>query len=126
MGKTAILLPEEYKEKAIANKISIQTVYQRLKRGWDLERAVTEPPKTPQHLSKLSRDEGMIRSGNRPKGSKTYGFVYYKDREKQLDQAIAESGLSVSDFMSKIVDDYLEKRESNGQRKRKEGKAKNG
>ena len=124
MGKTAILLPDKYKEKALENGISIQTVYQRIKRGWDLDRAVTQKPKTPPHLSK-GRDEGMIKAGDRPKGSKTYGFVYYKDREEKLDQAIAESGLSISDFMSNIVDEYLDKIESHGQGKRKKGQGKN-
>ncbi len=39
MGKVAKILPEEYKQKAIENHISIQTVYKRLRTGWDLERA---------------------------------------------------------------------------------------
>ena len=108
MGKVAHKLPDEYKEKALANNLSIQTVYARIKRGWDLERAVTEKPKNiPPHLLTHERVEGMIQAGERPKSSYRRGFFFYKDSEELLDRAITSSGLTQSDFYCHAIEQYL-------------------
>ena len=108
MGKTAIKLPDEYKERAIANGLSIQTVYARIKRGWDLEKAVTEPPKkTAPHVLQSARLEGMIQSGSRPKSHLSRAFNFYQDSEELLDRAIASSGMIKSDFYCHAIEQYL-------------------
>ena len=106
MGKVAKKLPEEYKEKAIANGISLQTVYQRLQRGWELEKAVT----TVSHRKNLYRSEdGTIISGDRPKTTKTYAFCAYQDNQELLEKAIEQSGKSQSVFFADIIDSWLKR-----------------
>lgn len=106
MGKVAKKLPEEYKQKAIANNISLQTVYQRLQRGWDLEKAVTKVS----HRKDLKRSEdGTIISGDRPKTTKSYAFCAYQDNQELLEKAIEKSGKSQSVFLADIVDTWLKR-----------------
>ena len=109
MSAYGVKLPEEYKQKAIANNLSLQTVYGRINRGWDLEKAVTTPPKLKTAAYYNQRDsEGNIKSGKRPKG-KNRTFTAYADMDQLLDDAIADSGLSSSDFLAIAVEDYLTK-----------------
>jgi hypothetical protein len=108
MGKVGKKLPEEYKLKAIENGISIQTVYGRLQRGWDLEKAVTKKStKIPLLTRKNSRTEtGEYKASKRPKG-RNIGVTIYKDLEPLLNQAIEESGKTKSEFIGDIVEEYL-------------------
>ena len=112
MGKVGYKLPKAYKEKAIENGISLQTVYCRLERGWDLERAVTEDPRknrTPIAAAIDSRDEeGNLKSVGRPKG-KLISFTPYRDMEDRLKKAIEESGESRSVFLADAIEQYLDK-----------------
>jgi hypothetical protein len=112
MGKVGYKLPEEYKQKAIANGISLQTVYARIDRGWDIERAVTEDPRknrTPIAAAIDSRDsEGNLKSVGRAKG-KLISFTPYRDMEDKLQKAIKESGQSRSVFLANAIEEYLEK-----------------
>ena len=109
MGKVAKLLPEEYKQKAIDNGIPLQTVYKRLQRNWELERAVTEKSKT-QYINQSHRSsEGELMPGDKPKGNKVYSFTPYIDSENLLDEAIAKSGKSKSVFLADMVEEYLKK-----------------
>jgi hypothetical protein len=112
MGKVGYKLPKPYKEKAIDNGISLQTVYCRLERGWDLERAVTEDPRknrTPIAAAIDSRDEeGNLKSVGRPKG-KLISFTPYRDMEDILNQAIEESGKSRSVFIADAMEEYIGK-----------------
>lgn len=107
MSAYGVILPEEYKQKAIANQLSLQTVYARIKRGWELEEAVNTPPKikTAAHFNKRDK-EGNILSGQRPKG-KHRNFTAYADMDKLLNDAIVDSGLSQSDFLAMAVEEYL-------------------
>ena len=102
MGKVAKLLPEEYKLKAIANNIPIQTVYWRIENNWDLEKAVTKQPRK----IKRNRDkEGQIIS-DRPK-SHIYTFNFYDDKKELLEKAIEESGKTKSEFIADAMEKYL-------------------
>jgi hypothetical protein len=104
--KHGVVLPDEYRELAIANGISIKTVYARIKRGWEVNKAVTVLPTkiTSAHTNK--REEGWIVSGNRAKGS-PITFTMYKDSEDLFNEAVNESGLSRSDFVANAVEQYL-------------------
>lgn len=112
MGKVGYKLPKKYKEKAIENGISLQTVYCRLERGWDLDRAVSEDPRknrTPIAAAIDSRDEeGNLKSVGRPKG-KIISFTPYRDMEDRLKKAIEESGQSRSVFIADAIEEYLDK-----------------
>jgi hypothetical protein len=104
MGKVGKLLPEEYKQKAIENNIPIPTVYGRLERNWDLERAVTELPK---NIVKVVREPtGEIKASNRPKGD-VFSVTLYKDLEPLFNQALEESGQSRSVFVADAIEQYL-------------------
>jgi hypothetical protein len=103
MGKVAKLLPEKYKQKAIENNIPIQTVYYRLNKNWDIEKAVTQKPK--QTIKRHRDKEGQIIS-ERPK-SHLYSFTFYDDKQELLDKAIEESGKTKSQFIADILEEYL-------------------
>ncbi len=101
------ILPDEYKEKAIANGINIKTVYQRIKRGWEIDKAVTTPPsKTGTSAIYNKRVHGSITAGDRPKGS-PITFTMYKDLEDLFNDALKESKLTRSDFVANAVEQYL-------------------
>jgi hypothetical protein len=107
VSKSAYRLPLEYKEKAIANGINLATVYKRIQRGWELERAVTEKAKpAPRHVFENKRIDGMLMAGDRPKGKKR-GYAFYQDSEEELEKAIRESGLSTSEFTAYAVEQSL-------------------
>jgi hypothetical protein len=112
MGKVGYKLPEKYKQIAISNGLSLPTVYARIERGWDLERAVSEDPRknrTPISAEKKLRDEhGNLKSVGRPKG-KLISFTPYRDMEDKLQKAINESGQSRSVFLADAIEEYLEK-----------------
>ena len=109
MGKVAKLLPEEYKQRAITNGISLQTVYQRIQRGWDLEEAVTKKPKS-SYITNVDRSEtGELKSTGRPKNDKVYAFTTYEDNQELLEKAIAQSGKPQSVFFADIIDSWLKR-----------------
>jgi hypothetical protein len=108
MGKVAKKLPEEYKVIAQNNGISLQTVYGRLQRGWDLDKAVNKIPSANYAFVKsLPRDEGTIAIGERKKTSRSYSFNWYEDLEEVLESAVLKSGLTRSDFICTAVEYYL-------------------
>lgn len=109
MSKSPYVLPEEYKKKAIANNINLNTVYKRIQRGWTYEKACTKPArKAPIHVLRNDRVEGMLQTV-RPKG-KQKTFSYYKDQEEELNAAVEESGLGMSDFVCMCIEEYLNNR----------------
>jgi hypothetical protein len=106
MGKVAKLLPEKYKQIAIANEIPLPTVYRRLKSDWDLQRAVTEKPK--KVIITQRKETGELIALDRPKGN-TISFTPYQDNEELLEKAIAKSGKPKSVFLADIVDSWLKR-----------------
>ena len=105
--KTGKIFPEHYKQQAIANNISIQTVYSRLERGWDLEKAVNTPPVRKTYIHEAKREDGWIVPSDRPRLKKTMGVNLYQDLEPLFNEALEESGLSRSDFVANAVEQYL-------------------
>jgi hypothetical protein len=105
--RPGIVLPDKYKELAIANRISLKTVYHRIKRGWEIEKAVTTPPSNRGESSrKNGRVHGSIRAGDRPKGS-PITFTMYQDSQDLFNEAVNKSGLSRSGFVANVVEQYL-------------------
>ena len=107
MGKSAKLLPPEYKQRAIDNDISLITVYKRLERGWDLERAVTE--KSKKIYDSKTNKRGEFESGDRPKSTKTHAFTNYEDNEELYQKALSYTGKNSSQFIADLVDSWLKK-----------------
>ncbi len=107
MGKTGKLLPEEYKQKAIDNDLNLQTVYRRLERGWDIERAVTEKAKNTTYNYKRTED-GSITT-DRPKSEKTRAFINYADNEELYQKALDFTGKTSSQFVADLVDQWLKR-----------------
>jgi hypothetical protein len=106
INKKGKKLPPEYQEKAIANGLSLSTVYDRLNRGWDLDKAVNTPPTRKTYASSSERIDGSIKATDRPRG-RTITFSTYKDIEPLLNDAIKESGKSKSQFIADAVEQYL-------------------
>lgn len=101
--------PEITKEQwAIADSHNIPrvTVYKRLQRGWDLERAITTPPKSE---PRQERSDGRF-SGDE-KG-KPRSIRLPKEWDEELDQAIAESGMSQSDWIAEVIVNKLKRNAS--------------
>jgi hypothetical protein len=105
--KSSKIFPDQYKERAIANGISIQTVYARLQRGWDLEKAVTEKPGTNTYAHKAHREDGWITASERPRLKQCFSTSIYQDLEPTFNKALEESGLSRSEFIANAVEQYL-------------------
>ena len=106
INKKGKKLPPEYQEIAIANGLSLSTVYDRLNRGWDLDKAVNTPPTRKTYASSSERIDGSIKATDRPRG-RTITFSTYKDIEPLLNDAIKESGKSKSQFIADAVEQYL-------------------
>jgi hypothetical protein len=105
MGKVAKKLPEEYRKKALENNLSLTTVYARISRGWDLEKAVTKTP-SKIYTENNKRIEGEIQKSDRPR-SDLFSIRIYQDNEKLFQEAVKESGKSKSQFVADAVDYYL-------------------
>ncbi len=90
-----------------ANEIPASTVRYRIKKGWDVERAITEKPKTRNNNNE--GDLGMY--GTKNKGKDRH-FRINKDLDSRLDEIVANSGSNHSDFIAAIVTEWLEKNKS--------------
>ena len=103
MAKFGSVLPDDKKEIAIANGIPLTTVYRRLKRDWDMERAITQPPRK-SHIHKLQRrKEGAFKS-DRLKSKEMHAFFNYAENEKAFMNMVNESGKNVSNFIADLID----------------------
>ncbi|WP_373479261.1 hypothetical protein [Geminocystis sp.] len=107
--KTNKIFPNEYREKAIANNIALATVYSRLERGWDLDKAVTTPPIRKTYIHQAKREDGWVVSSDRPRLKKSMSVSLYEDLEPLFNKALADSGLSCSEFIANAIEQYLKK-----------------
>lgn len=96
------LLTAEQIETFKANGIPGSTVRYRIKKGWDVERAITEKPKTRNNGHRA--DLGMY--GSKSKGKDRH-FRINKNLDSRLDKLVAESKLNHSDFIAAIVTNWL-------------------
>lgn len=105
--KTSKVIPEEYREIAIANNISLQTVYSRLDRQWDLDKAVSTPPLRKTYIHEAKREDGWVVPRDRPRMKKAMGVYFYQDLEPLFLEALQDSGLSCSEFIAQALEGYL-------------------
>ena len=103
MAKFGSVLPDDKKQIAIANGIPLTTVYRRLKRDWDMERAITQKPKKT-HIHKLQRrEEGAFKS-DRLKSQQMHAFFNYAENENAFLQMVDKSGKNVSNYIADLID----------------------
>jgi hypothetical protein len=104
MSRVGSKVTAENKAIAEANGIPTATVYARLKLGWDVERAVSEKP-VPAYIPSRGKDGenvggvlGKIRSIRFP-----------KEYDEAIDQAIVDSGINQSAWLSERLLKILKK-----------------
>jgi hypothetical protein len=103
MGKIAKILPPDRLAIAEKNGIPLTTVYKRLQRGWDVDKAITEPPRE----SKRKRDdEGQFIGVGK---GKPRSFTLPKEWDEKLDKAISLSNLSPSECVAQLIVNELKK-----------------
>ncbi len=92
---------------AIADKNGIPrtTLYNRLNAGWDIDRAISEPPR--KRTVSLERNEEGVFVGV-GKG-KPRNFSLPQEWDEKLDKAIAKSGLAASEWIEETVINRLKR-----------------
>lgn len=103
MPRQSKLLTSEQLAIAESNEIPKVTVYKRLDRGWDVEKAITKPTRKPKNVK---REDGLFVDSGR--GKRRYFSLPVK-WEDDLKKAIADSGLSESEWIEQVIIDRLKK-----------------
>ncbi len=109
MGARGKVLPPDKKEIALKNGLSLQTVYRRIRDGWDLEEAITKPPLGVTNLERGA--SGTFTSAN-PKG-KARGVRLPIELDKEFEQILEEEGMSVGELLTVMVEDWIKIRKLN-------------
>jgi hypothetical protein len=107
MGRVGKKVPPEKMAIAEANGISRSTLYARLNKGWEIEKAISESPLSRPQLDKLERnsDGELVTIGEKRGKSRTIRFPESKD--DLLDEAIANSGMNQVDFIVNATLEYI-------------------
>ena len=101
MPRESKLLTDEQLAIADKNGIPKVTIYKRLDRGWDIEKAITKPTRKPKNVK---REDGLFVDAGR--GERRYFSLPVK-WENDFEKAIADSGLSESEWVERVVIDRL-------------------
>ncbi|MDY6901034.1 MAG: hypothetical protein SWZ49_23575 [Cyanobacteriota bacterium] len=101
MPRASKLLTDEQKAIAEENGIPLVTVYKRLDRDWDVEKAITKPTRKP---GNVKRKDGLFVDAGR---AKARFFSLPVEWDEKLTQAIAESELSESEWIEQTIIDKL-------------------
>lgn len=91
------------KETARLNGIPISTAYRRIQTGMSVQEAITKPSRK---VSITTRKPNGDISTDRKKSP--VSFSYYQDRMTELEEAVKNSGVTKSQFIASIVDQYLD------------------
>lgn len=97
MPRQSKLLTEEQLAIADKNGIPKVTVYKRLDRGWDVEKAITKPTRK---VKNVKREDGLFVDSGR--GERRY-FSLPVEWEKDFEKAIADSQMSESEWVEQLV-----------------------
>lgn len=104
MGKVGKIVPPDKMAIAEKNNIPRTTLYNRIRSGWDIEKAISEPPR---RTVKIERDkEGTFIGIGK---GKPRGFTVREEWEKALETAIADSGLTQSEWVEKVIINKLKR-----------------
>ena len=97
MPRVSKLLTEEQLAIAEENEIPKVTVYKRLDRGWDVEKAITKPTRK---VGNKKREDGLFVDAGR---AKARFFSLPQEWDDKLTEVIAESGMSDSKWLEQLV-----------------------
>lgn len=101
MPRTSKLLTEEQKAIAEENGIPLVTVYKRLDRDWDVEKAITKPTRK---TGNRKRKDGLFVDTGR---AKARFFSLPQEWDDKLTKAIADSDLSEAEWVERVIIDKL-------------------
>lgn len=101
MPRESKLLTDKQLAIADENGIPKVTVYKRLERGWDVEKAITKPTRKPKNVK---REDGVFVDAGR--GERRY-FSLPVEWEKDFERAIADSEMSEPEWVEQVVIDRL-------------------
>ena len=101
MPRESKLLTDEQKRIAQNNNIPLVTVYKRLKRGWDINKAIT---KQTRKAGNIKRENGLFIDAGR--GKRRY-FSICAEWDDILDKAIAESGIDETEWIEQTIIEKL-------------------
>lgn len=97
MPRTSKLLTDEQLAIAEKNGIPKVTVYKRLDRGWDVEKAITKPTRK---AGNTKRKDGLFVDAGR--GESRF-FSLPQEWDEKLKQAIADSGVSEKEWIEQTI-----------------------
>jgi hypothetical protein len=103
MGKVAKLVSPEKLEIAYQNGIPKVTVYKRLDRGWDIDRAITEPTRK---VARERDEKGEFVSQGR---GKPRTITLPEEWDEVFDEVIESSKISQSEWISELVVNKLKR-----------------
>ena len=107
MGKVGKIVPPEKMAIAEKNGIPRTTLYNRIRTGWDIEEAITKPPRQRSNIRERN-EEGSFVAADGGKGKKR-SFALNSEWDKVLDQEIAASGLIQAEYLEKLVMNKLKR-----------------
>ncbi|MDJ0591710.1 MAG: hypothetical protein QNJ72_17220 [Pleurocapsa sp. MO_226.B13] len=104
MGKVGKLVPPEKMAIAEKNNIPRTTLYNRIRAGWDLDRAISEPPRK---TVKIERDEeGTFVGANK---AKPRYFSLPVELDEKLEKIIEKSGKTPSVWLEEEMTKKLKR-----------------
>ncbi len=103
MPRTSKLLTDEQIAIAQKNGIPKVTVYKRLDRGWDVEKAITKPTRKP---GNVKRKDGLFVDAGR---AESRFFSLPQEWDEKLTQAIADSEMSEKEWIENTIINKLKR-----------------
>ncbi|MCC0178421.1 hypothetical protein I4641_15695 [Waterburya agarophytonicola K14] len=101
MPRTSKLLTEKQQAIAEENGIPRVTVYKRIKAGWDVEEAITKPTRK---AGNRKRKDGLFVDTGK---AKARFFSLTQEWDDKLAKEIADSDLSESEWIERVIIDRL-------------------
>ncbi len=102
MGKVGKIVPPDKMAIAEANSIPKTTVYNRVRAGWDIEEAITKPPRQRSNVKERGEEGSFIAAGGVGKGKKR-SFALPSDWDEVLDKEIEASGMIQAEYLEKVI-----------------------
>ena len=97
MPRESKLFTDEQLEIAEKNEIPRVTLYKRIKAGWDVKEAITKPTRK---VGNKKREDGLFVDAGR---AKARFFSLPVEWDDKLSEAIADSGMSESEWLEQLV-----------------------
>ena len=101
MPRESKLLTDEQLAIAESNEIPKVTVYKRLDRGWDIEKAITKPTRK---VGNTKRKDGLFVDAGR---GETRFFSLPQEWDDKLKDAIADSELNEKEWIERAIIEKL-------------------